>query len=140
MRVVIAESDADTRRAFPVMVQLRPHLDEEEFLARVRRQREGGYRLALLEVQGAVRSVAGYRIQEMLVRGRHLYVDDLVTDQEYRSQGYGDELFDWLLTTARREGCGHLVLDSGVQRFGAHRFYFRREMHIAGFHFSMPLE
>lgn len=140
MHVVIAETDAEIRRAFPVMGQLRPHLEEEEFLTRVRRQREAGYQLALLDVQGAIRSVAGFRVQEMLVWGRHLYVDDLVTDQDYRSQGYGDELFDWLLATARREGCGHLVLDSGVQRFGAHRFYFRREMHIAGFHFSMPLE
>jgi len=140
MHVVLAETEAEIRRCFPVMAQLRPHLEEEEFVARVRRQQGTGYRLAYLDVQGAVRSVAGYRIQEMLVRGRHLYVDDLVTDQGFRSQGYGDELFDWLVTRAREEGCGHLVLDSGVQRLGAHRFYFRREMHIAGFHFSMPLE
>jgi len=140
MHVALAETDAEIRACFPVMAQLRPHLEEDEFLARVRRQQESGYRLAFLEVQGTVRSVAGYRIQEMLVRGRHLYVDDLVTDQAYRSQGYGDELFDWLLARAREAGCGHLELDSGVQRFGAHRFYFRREMHIGAFHFTMPME
>lgn len=140
MQIALAETDAQIRACFPVMAQLRPHLEEDEFLARVRRQQESGYRLAFLEVQGAVRSVAGYRIQEMLVRGRHLYVDDLVTDQAYRSQGYGDELFDWLLARAREARCGHFELDSGVQRFGAHRFYFRREMHIGAFHFTMPME
>ncbi len=140
MHIALAETDTDIRRCYPVMVQLRPHLDEEEFLGRVRRQRGGGYQLAFLEVNGAIRSVAGFRIREMLVRGLHLYVDDLVTDQVYRSQGYGDELFDWLLARAREAGCAHLELDSGVQRFGAHRFYFRREMHVGAFHFTMPLE
>lgn len=140
MEIRLAETDAEIRRCFPVMVQLRPHLEEEEFVARVRRQQGAGYRLAFLAVQGAVRSVAGYRMQEMLVRGRHLYVDDLVTDEDYRSQGYGDELFDWLLARAREAGCGYLELDSGVQRAAAHRFYFRRQMHVGSFHFTTVVE
>lgn len=140
MEIRLAESEAAIRRCYPVMAQLRPHLEEEEFVARVRRQEASGYRLAYLAVQGAVRSVAGYRVLEMLVRGRHLYVDDLVTDEAYRSQGYGDELFDWLLAQAREAGCTRLELDSGVQRYGAHRFYFRRMMHIASYHFTMPVE
>jgi GNAT superfamily N-acetyltransferase len=140
MHIALAETDAELRRCYPVMAQLRPHLEEEEFLDRVRRLRSGGYLLAFLEVHGTIRSVAGFRIQERLVRGLHLHVDDLVTDQAYRSQGYGDELFDWLLARAREAGCGHLELDSGVQRFAAHRFLFRREMHIGAFHFTMPVE
>jgi hypothetical protein len=31
--------------AFRIVAQLRPHLDAEEFLARVRRQRHGGHEL-----------------------------------------------------------------------------------------------
>ena len=140
MRIALAETEAELRRCYPVMAQLRSHLEEEEFLDRVRRLRLGGYQLAFLEVHGTIRSVAGFRIQERLVRGLHLHVDDLVTDQAYRSQGYGDELFDWLLARAREAGCGHLELDCGVQRFAAHRFLFRREMHVGAFHFTMPLE
>lgn len=140
MEIKLAETEVEIRRCFPVMLQLRPHLEEEEFVAQVRRQQGAGYKLAYLVVQGAVRSVAGYRVQEMLVRGRHMYVDDLVTDEEYRSQGYGDELFDWLLVRAREAGCPRLELDSGVQRYGAHRFYFRRLMHIGSYHFTMVVE
>ena len=40
-----ANTDDDIRRCYPAIRELRPHLtDAEDFLARVRRQREEGYR------------------------------------------------------------------------------------------------
>ena len=56
-----------------------------------------------------------------------------------RSQGFLRILFDWLVLRARRAGCEQLHLDSSVQRFDAHRFYFARRMAIACHHFSLPL-
>lgn len=138
--VRIASSDADIVGCLPVMRQLRPHLEEAEFLGRVRRQMAAGYRLACLEEGGKVVAVAGYRFNETLFLGRYLYVDDLVTDAERRSRGHGRRLFAWLVDLARREGCSHLELDSGVQRTDAHRFYLREGMHIRSHHFSLPLE
>lgn len=140
MTIQPAETDDALRRCFPVLAQLRPRLDPDTFVADARRQMEGGYCLVYLEDNGAVRAVAGYRILEMFSRGRFLYVDDLVTDAAARSQGYGDALFDWLVRRARAEGCRQLDLDSGVQRSGAHRFYFRKRMHVASFHFTIPLD
>ena len=67
------------------------------------------------------------------------YVDDLVTDESERSLGYGGALFDWLVAEARAEGCGKLELDSGVQRFAAHRFYLTKRMIISSHHFSLEL-
>jgi hypothetical protein len=72
----------------------------------------------------------GYRIMESLYAGRFCYVDDLVTDQTARSLGYGGALFDWLVAEARAAGCGRLELDSGVQRFDAHRFYLTTNDHF----------
>ena len=69
-----------------------------------------------------------------------MYVADLVTDAAARSQGYGGRLFDWLVNHAIVEGCQQLDLDSGVQRTGAHRFYFGKRMHVTGFHFALQLQ
>lgn len=140
MRVRLAETDEDVRRAFPVMRELRTHLVEEEFPERVARQQHGGYRLALLEEAGRVRAVAGFRIQECLSAGRHLYVDDLVTAGDARSRGYGRALFEWLVDHGRAEGCRWLRLDSAVHRFEAHRFYLRQRMSIRSHHFMLDLE
>jgi len=135
----LAESDRDIERCFPVMVQLRPHLEDAAFVATIRRQVAGGFTLAFLERDGHVQAVAGFRVIDNLVSGRILYVDDLVTDAAARSRGYGKALFDWLMARARAEGCRTLELDSGVQRFDAHRFYLVNRMHIASYHFRLKI-
>jgi GNAT superfamily N-acetyltransferase len=140
IHIAIAESDADILRCFPVMLHLRPHLVEADFVARVRRMQSAGFRLARLEEGGAVRAVAGYRFHEKLFSGRTLYVDDLVSDPAQRSRGHGARLLTWLADQARAHYCDLLELDSGVQRFEAHRFYFRERMKISSYHFTRPLQ
>lgn len=139
----LAETDEAIARCFPVMAELRTHLlpamNTESFIAQVRLQEKEGFRLAYAEDGGEVRSVAGYRLMNKLFNRRALYVDDLVTRALDRSKGYGDLLFDWLLAEAKRLDCAALELDSGVQRFEAHRFYLRKRMSIAAHHFSMPV-
>ena len=133
-----AATDAEISETFPVMRQLRSHLEEEQYLEVVCRLRRSGYRLAFVadEDGGKVRGVAGFRVVEFLAWGRFLYVDDLVTAEDARSRSYGRRMLDWLVGVAREEGCSTLQLDSGVQRHGAHRFYFREGMKISGYHFS----
>lgn len=140
VEIKIAESESELRRCYPVMVQLRQHLGEDEFISRVRRQVERyGYGLVYVEDDGKVRAVAGYRISECLCDGRFLYVDDLVTDVSNRSRGYGEQLLAWLVAKGREEGCSELGLESGVQRHDAHRFYLRSRMRISSYHFSLSL-
>lgn len=136
-QVLVAESEEQIRRCFPVMVQLRPHLSEAGFVAQVETQfQEVGYRLAYIEnEEGAVAAVAGFILRHQLSAGYVLYVDDLVTDADTRSGGYGAALLAWLEDYACQVGCDVLDLDSGVQRFLAHRFYFREGMHIYAYHF-----
>lgn len=140
-RIGIASTPAEIARAHDVMQQLRPHhSDLDAFVREVERQTAEGFRLAYLESDGAVRAVAGYRIQQMLFSGRTLYVDDLVTRETDRSRGFGSQLFDWLVEEARREKCTGFSLDSGVQRFDAHRFYLMKRMKIAAHHFTLALD
>jgi GNAT superfamily N-acetyltransferase len=139
VRIALAQTDADILRCFPVLAELRPHLTGEQFLERIRPEREAGCHLAFLEDAGEIRCVARYRFLENLAWGRFLYVDDLVTAEAARSKGWGQRLFDWLVGEARHHGCEQLHLDSGVQRFGAHRFYLRQGMDITCHHFALKL-
>jgi GNAT superfamily N-acetyltransferase len=132
-------SDEEITSTFPVMRQLRTHLDENEYLEKIKRMQRSGYRLAAATEGGEVRCVAGFRIVEFLAYGKFLYVDDLVTAEDARSAGHGERVLDWLAGVAREEGCGSLQLDSGVQRHEAHRFYFRKGMSISSYHFSKSL-
>jgi GNAT superfamily N-acetyltransferase len=139
MAIALAVTREDIQRCFPVMAQLRPHLGEAEFVARVERQQRDGYHLAFLTDKKKVKAAAGYRFSESLSWGKFMYVDDLVTAEKFRSQGHGQRLFKWLVNEAKARNCDQLHLDSGVQRFGAHRFYLASRMDIIAHHFTMKL-
>ena len=141
--VFLAKSDDEIRSCYPVMAELRPHVQPDEFLSRVKRQQEiAGYELAYLrdETDGEVKSVGGFRISESLAWGKFMYVDDLVSLSDERSKGYGGAVFDWLVEYARQNGCDQFHLDSNVQRFRAHRFYLIKRMTIDCHHFGLRLK
>ncbi len=138
-RIEIAETRDEIAACFPVVAQLRPHLTEGEFTARVQRQMEQGYRLAYVRAAGEIVAAAGFRLGDNLAWGHFLYVDDLVTDAQHRSAGLGKRLLQWLAAYGREAGCDQLHLDSGMQRIDAHRFYEREGMTRAGYHFALPL-
>ena len=138
--IFLAISDDEINACYPVMAELRPHITQGEFLGRVKRQVEiADYRLACA-VNEEVRAVAGFRISENLAWGKFLYVDDLVSGNDDRSKGYGGALFDWLVEHARENDCDQFHLDSGVQRFRAHRFYLLKRMAIEAHHFGLKLK
>jgi len=138
-KISLASTPEQIGRCASVMRQLRPHIKASDFAARVLKQRKEGYQLVFLEVDGVIRTVAGFRVLNLLFSGRTLYVDDLVTRDADRSRGYGAALFDWMVEYAREEDCEYFTLDSGVQRFAAHRFYLRRGMDITSHHFQLKL-
>ncbi|MDE2167707.1 MAG: GNAT family N-acetyltransferase [Alphaproteobacteria bacterium] len=140
-RVSIVTADSEIAACYPVMRQLRPHLASAAvFLERVLRQQAQGYRLLALWRDYHALACAGFRIQENLVRGQFLYVDDLVTAEGERGRGHARHLLDTLAKTARGEKCVALVLDCGVSNAGAHRFYFRNRFDITAFHFVTPTQ
>lgn len=133
-------SDNDIQLTYAVMSQLRTHVPEHEYLDRVKRQSQSGnYQVAAVFDDGQVRCVAGYRISECLAWGKFMYVDDLVSDQNGRSNNYGKQMLAWLVDEAKKNGCQEFHLDSGVQRHGAHRFYLRERMDITCFHFARKI-
>lgn len=135
----VLESDDDLGLAWPVVQQLRPHLDLQGFVAAVATQRREGFRCAGLFHEGRCVAFAGYRVQTMLAHGRFQYVDDLVTDEAVRGKGHGARLLDWLFDEARAAGCAGLQLDSGTHRQEAHAFYFGRGLRVNAFHFIRKL-
>ncbi len=131
-----AATDADILACFDCMQELRPTIERDTFVARIRQMEKQGYRLAGVSADDRIVAVAGYRLMHTLFGGDTLYVDDLVTCAAVRSQGYGATLLTWLRQEAVANGCRMLHLDSGVQRDRAHAFYFANGMHVNCFHFA----
>jgi len=147
--IKLATSVIEIEQCFPIMSQLRSrsvggaqsHLLADNFAQLVQTQMSTGYHLAYIydDQDEQVLGVAGFNIATNLAWGKYLYVADLVVDEKKRSQGYGEALFIWLMEYAQKNNCQQFHLDSGVQRFAAHRFYLRHKMKISSHHFSLQL-
>jgi GNAT superfamily N-acetyltransferase len=124
MRINELTTEAEWREAFPVMRELRTHLDEATFLDLMRVITPQGYRLlAARDDDGTIRALAGIGEQTNLYYGHHIWVYELVTTASERSHGYGKALMDQVDAMARDLGCDTVALASGLQRADAHRFY-----------------
>jgi len=132
-----AVTEAQIECCFPVMSELRPGFSHESFIKQVKRQQEAGYTLTFLSPNpdGEIVAVAGWRIRENLAMGPHLYIDDLVTSESRRSKGQGKNLLEHVIERGQKAGCSIALLDSGVQRFPAHRFYRREGFDIRAYLF-----
>ncbi|WP_254525809.1 GNAT family N-acetyltransferase [Natrinema caseinilyticum] len=119
-------TDADRRDVFPIIVQLRDHLDEESYLDLLEEMSAEGYRLFALFVDDEPVAVAGVTISTNFYLGRHAYVYDLVTDAEERSKGHGARLLAFVHEWAAENDCEAVELESGLWRDDAHRFYTNR--------------
>lgn len=138
--VQILDADGQLLSTYSIMHQLRPTISQHDYLPLVRQlQAEVGYRIASLTYESRPICVTGFRFCRSLGWGKYLYVDDLVTDHQFRSRGAGKFMFSWLLRFAGQNKCNELRLDSAVERHGAHRFYLRARMDIACFNFRLPI-
>ena len=132
MQVKLAERTEELKLICPTLLQLRPQYSEETLIAQIQSQQKDGYRIAYVEDGGNVLSVAGFVQGQKLAWQKHIYVDDLVTDEAHRSSGAGRLLIAWLKEFGRSHGCQQLHLDSG-----AHRFYLREGFDITSHHFAV---
>lgn len=122
-----------------LMQELRPELSAQHIVDSIKRQQQNGYVLLSLWQKEEPIALAGYVISEKLGWGKHMYIDDLVVSESQRHSGIGQRLLRECKRICQFEGCESLHLDSGVQRFGAHRFYLANQFDITSHHFAMTV-
>ncbi|MBM7644956.1 GNAT superfamily N-acetyltransferase [Scopulibacillus daqui] len=112
--------------AFPVVNQLRTDLTEESYMEFLTQMRQNGYKLFAIYGEEGIAAVAGVSLQVNFYNKKHAFVYDLVTDEKYRSQGYGYKLLSYIESWAKLNGAEFVAIESGIQRKDAHRFYEKK--------------
>lgn len=116
----------DLERCYSVMKELRPHLSFESYISIYREAQEAdGYQIVAVEEQDQIVAVMGYRFLSDYVRGKHVYIDDLVSTEKARSKGFGAELLKFAEEIAQMAGCKSLRLCTGIENERGARFYDR---------------
>ena len=134
-------TEEEFRAAFPVMHELRTHLDENAYIEQLSEMVPKGYRLFALEDDGEIIALAGVGRGTNFYYGRYLWVYDLITTEAARSRGHGAALLGHVEKVARDEGCETIALSSALYRVDAHRFYEdRMGYEKPGYNFTKALE
>lgn len=99
--------------AFPIIAQLRVHLDSLQFQRLLCLQMAAGYSLhGAIGSNGLIVGVIGLRPVCTLARGLHLHIDDLVVNAPDRGRGVGRSLLSYAEKLAICRGMGSIFLDS----------------------------
>ena len=118
------KTEAELNEAFPIMQQLRTHLDLRTYLELIKEaQEKHDYRMHTLYDAEEIVAVIGYMPMTTLYYGRFIWICDFVTDSNKRSKGYGRKLLSFIEDQAAKDGYESVALSSGLQREDAHRFY-----------------
>lgn len=138
MEIKIA-TEEEIKYCYKVMQQIRTDLSEEDFINSISTQIKNGYKVVYVLEDKEVICVTGFIISQKLAWGKHLYIDDFVTNKSVKSSVGAKALLDFIKIYAKQQNCNSIHLDSSVQRTEAHKFYLEENMKIDTYHFSFDL-
>ena len=71
--------------------------------------------------------------------GKSVEVDHVYIDDEFRGQGLGKQFFKWIYNYVKTKGCEAVELNTYVQNYPSHKFYYNDGFEILGYHFFKAL-
>jgi len=71
--------------------------------------------------------------------GKSMEVDHVFIDDGYRSLGLGKQFFSWIYEYVKAKGYNSVELNTYVQNYPSHKFYYNEGFEILGYHFFKKL-
>ena len=84
--------------------------------------------------------LTGFWFGTKLWTGKYLEIDNFVVHPDYRKNGIGKLLTDFIDEKAKELNCTCVVLDAFTGNFDAHRFYYNQGYVPRGFHFIKTID
>ncbi len=124
---------------FSLLIQLNLHLKKADYKIMLKDMLKHGYRMAGIFDGRKCIGMSGFWISTKIYSGKYVELDNVVVDKNYRSQGVGKMLCDWIIAEAKSDGCKTAMLDAYTENSSGHKFYLREGFIIRGFHFIKKL-
>lgn len=71
--------------------------------------------------------------------GKSVELDHVYLKPEYRNKGIGKQFMDWIHSYVKEKGCNSMELNTYVQNYPSHKFYYTEGYEILGYHFLKQL-
>lgn len=83
--------------------------------------------------------VCGMWFQTRHYAGKSMEVDHVYIEDNYQGKGLGKDFFKWVYDYAKSKGCTTSELNTYVQNYPSHKFYYNEGYEIFGYHFYKTL-
>ncbi|MDP5081274.1 MAG: GNAT family N-acetyltransferase [Winogradskyella sp.] len=71
--------------------------------------------------------------------GKSAELDHVFIKPEHRNNGLGQVFMAWIEAYLKRKGCQSIELNTYVQNYSSHKFYYKEGYKILGYHFFKKL-
>jgi GNAT superfamily N-acetyltransferase len=67
--------------------------------------------------------------------GKSVELDHVYIKPSHRNKGLGEKFINWINAYVKEKGCNSIELNTYVQNFPSHKFYYKAGYEILGYHF-----
>ncbi len=124
---------------FPIIEELNPGMQKQLFEDRLQEMQANKFNCIAVWHNDTIIACCGFWILIKFYNGRHVEPDNVGVLTDYRNFGLGKTMMDFLHEHAKNMGCTYSELNAYVSNNKAHKFYFKDDYKILGFHFQKTL-
>lgn len=124
----------------PFLQHLNPYADIQELEERVEHMALENYECVGCYLEGKLIAICGLWFLYKHYVGKHVEPDNVVLDPNYRNQGIGEYMMQWVYDYARSKGCVAAELNCYVQNSKGHKFWLNQGYRLLGLHYQKRLD
>lgn len=130
----------DLKEAYEILQEIREDQSFDDFCTMFYFMNEENYKMIGWYDDNELITITNIKLDFSTYYGKYIYIYDLVTKTNKRSQGYGKKMIKYLSSLALSFDCDNLVLNSLIDKVEAHRFYKRENFNQDFYALVKPLK
>ena len=139
VKIKVITTVADMLNQFSLIKQLSPDVSAAQYEAMLKDMIKCNYKQAVAYLNEIPIGVCGFWINTKIYSGKYVELDNVVIDTQYRNYQIGQQLCNYVIQLAAKEGCKVAMLDAYLKNEKAHQFYERNGFQTKGYHFIKKL-
>lgn len=124
----------------PLVYELSEAKVSEELLqSRFNEMKNQNYECAGIFIDNDLIGVSGLWFCTRHYMGKSVELDHVYIKPEHRGSGIGKQFMNWIYNYVKEKGCNSVELNTYVQNYPSHKFYYNEGFEILGYHFLKKL-
>ena len=140
MKIEELKTKEELLTVYPLLTNLYPNLTYLEYEKQLEVMLPHNYSMLAVSEENEIVGLSGVWIGHKLWCGKYMELDNVVVAEGFRSRGVGAMLFDYAKNLAVKKACVSIGLDAFTYNHAAHKFFFKEDFVVKGYHFVHEIE